>query len=217
VQAIGLEQVAGQLSIRIEHGRGDVDVLHTFFGRGVVLHQFICSSPSNCDYLLQSGWEVGEYLNTLCDYRAKREGATMKKLLLLVLLASAVSFAQQPGADPAIKAKILTRAEFDALLATPGRVLLIDVRRPTEIAMNGGFPVYLNIQAADLEKHLAEIPKDKPLILVSNHAHRAGIAADLLESKGFKIAGAIGAQVYESEGGTLMKYAPEKPATIGEK
>jgi rhodanese-related sulfurtransferase len=141
----------------------------------------------------------------------------MRKLLLLILFASAVSFAQQPSADPGSKAKILTRAEFDALLAMPGRVLLIDVRRPTEIAMNGGFPVYLNIQAADLEKHLAEIPRDKPLVLISNHAHRAGIAADLLESKGFKIAGAIGAQVYESEGGTLVKYAPEKPSPNAEK
>jgi rhodanese-related sulfurtransferase len=145
------------------------------------------------------------------------ENTSMKKLVLLILLATAVSFAQQPGPAPASKAKIFTRAEFDALLATPGRVLLIDVRRPTEIAQNGGFPVFLNIQADDLEKHLAEIPKDKPLVLVSNHAHRAGIAADLLESKGFKIAGAIGAQVYESEGGKLIKYAPEKPATAVEK
>jgi len=94
----------------------------------------------------------------------------------------------------------------------PGRVLLLDVRRPTEIAQNGGFPVFLNIQAADLEKHLADLPKDKPIIVISNHAHRAGIAADLLDAKGFKIAGAIGAQVYESEGGTLVKYPPEKPA-----
>ena len=136
----------------------------------------------------------------------------MRKLVLLILLATAVSFAQQPGAAPASKAKIFTREEFDALQATPGRVLLIDVRRPTEIAMNGGFPVYLNIQAPDLEKHLAEIPKDKPIITVSNHAHRAGLAADLLESKGFKIAGAIGAQVYESQGGTLVKYELPKPA-----
>ena len=136
----------------------------------------------------------------------------MRKLVLLILLATAVSFAQQPGAASASKAKIFTREEFDALQATPGRVLLIDVRRPTEIAMNGGFPVYLNIQAADLEKHLAEIPKDKPIITVSNHAHRAGLAADLLESKGFKIAGAIGAQVYESQGGTLVKYELPKPA-----
>jgi rhodanese-related sulfurtransferase len=140
------------------------------------------------------------------------ETAFMKKLVLLILLASAVSFAQQPGDAPASKAKILTRAEFDALMAKPGSVLLLDVRRPTEISQNGGFSVFLNIQADDLEKHLAEIPKGKPLVLVSNHAHRAGIAADLLESKGFKIAGAIGAQVYESEGGTLIKYPPEKPA-----
>jgi len=145
------------------------------------------------------------------------ELAAMRKLLVLILLACAACFAQQPGALQASKARILTRAELDALLRTPGRVLLIDVRRPTEIAMNGGFPVYLNIQANDLEKHLADIPKDKSLVLVSNHAHRAGIAADLLESKGFKIAGAIGAQVYGSEGGTLVKYAAEKPAANAEK
>jgi rhodanese-related sulfurtransferase len=141
----------------------------------------------------------------------------MKKLILMILLASAVSFAQQPGAESKSKAKILTRAEFDALVATPGRVLLLDVRRPTEIAMNGGFPVFLNIQANDLEQHLAEIPKGTPLVVISNHAHRAGIAADLLESKGFKIAGAMGAQVYETDGGKLIKYAPEKPAATAEK
>ncbi len=136
----------------------------------------------------------------------------MKKLLLLVLLASAVIYAQPQAENAPAKAKIFTRAEFDQLMAKPGSVLLLDVRRPTEIAQNGGFPVYLNIQAADLEKHLAEIPRDRPIVTVSNHAHRAGIAADLLASKGIKIAGAIGAQVYESEGGTLVKYPPEKPA-----
>ncbi|HET6145376.1 MAG TPA: hypothetical protein VFE02_17855 [Candidatus Acidoferrales bacterium] len=141
----------------------------------------------------------------------------MKKLILMILLASAVSFAQQPGSESKSKAKILTRAEFDAMLATPGHFLLLDVRRPTEIAMNGGFPVFLNIQAADLDKHLAEIPTGVPIIVISNHAHRAGIAADLLASKGFKIAGAMGAQVYESEGGAVVKYPPEKPAATTEK
>lgn len=141
----------------------------------------------------------------------------MNRLVLLVLLASAVTFAQQAPSAPASQAKILTRAEFDALLAKPGSVLLIDVRRPTEIAQNGGFPVYLNIQADQLEKRLAEIPRGVPIVTVSNHAHRAGIAADLLASKGFKIAGAIGAQVYESEGGHLIKYPPEKPAANAEK
>jgi rhodanese-related sulfurtransferase len=77
--------------------------------------------------------------------------------------------------------------------------------------------VYLSIQAADLEKHLLEIPKDRPIVTVSNHANRAGKAADLLESKGFKIAGAIGAQVYESEGGTVVKIEPPKPSPADQK
>ena len=136
----------------------------------------------------------------------------MRKLVLLILLAAAVGFARQQSAAPVSKAKILSRSEFDTLLATPGKVLLLDVRSPYEIATNGGFPVYLSIQAADLEKHLSEIPMDRPIVTVSNHANRAGRAADLLDSKGFKIAGAIGAQVYESEGGKLVKYAPPKPA-----
>lgn len=140
----------------------------------------------------------------------------MKKLTLLMLLAATVAFGQQ-STETASRTKILTRAEFDKLVATPGRVLLLDVRSPSEIASNGGFPVYLSIQAADLKEHLAEIPKDRPIVTISNHAHRAGIAADLLESKGFKVAGAMGAQVYESEGGTLSKYGPPKAATEDKK
>jgi rhodanese-related sulfurtransferase len=141
----------------------------------------------------------------------------MKKLILLTLLATAISFAQQPGAPPASRAKTLNRGELDKLLATPDRVLLIDVRRPDEIASNGGFPVYLSIQAGDLDKHLSEIPKDRLIVLVSNHAGRAGRAADLLESKGFKVAGAVGAQLYESEGGKLLKIEPPKPAATDKK
>ena len=141
----------------------------------------------------------------------------MKKLILLTLFAAALSFGQQPGTAPASKAKVLTRVELDKLLMTPDRVLLIDVRRPDEIASIGGFPVYLSIQAADIDKHLSEIPKDKLIVLVSNHAGRAGRAADLLGSKGFKVAGAVGAQTYESEGGKLLKIEPPKPAGTDKK
>src|SRR4051812_10937900 len=112
---------------------------------------------------------------------------------------------------PAFKAHVLSRNELDALLAHPNKVLFIDVRRPDELTSIGGFPVYLSIQAADLEKDLAWIPKDRQIVTVSNHAGRAGKAADLLASKGFKVAGAAGVQNYEKEGGTLTMIAP-KPA-----
>jgi len=142
----------------------------------------------------------------------------MHKLVLIALLAAASAFAQTGGQEAAqgksapSKAKVLNRAELDDLLTHPDRVLLLDLRRPDEVSTIGGFPVYLSIQIGELEKHLSEIPKDRVIVTVSNHAGRAGRAADLLGSKGFKVAGAVGAQTYESEGGKLLKIEPPKQA-----
>lgn len=136
----------------------------------------------------------------------------------LVATSSLVS-AQQAGGAPAAaaapvykaKSPKLDKAQVDALLAKPDQLVVIDVRRPDELTKIGGFPVYLSIQAKELEKSTAFIPKDRTLVTVSNHAGRAGAAADLLAGKGFKVAGAIGAQDYEAEGGTLTKIAPPQP------
>lgn len=115
--------------------------------------------------------------------------------------------AQAPGS----KAHVLSREELDKLLAQPGKVLVIDVRRPDEVSEIGGLPVYLSIQASDIEKSLVWIPKDRLIVTLSNHAGRAGKAADLLAANGFKVAGAAGAQTYEQQGGKLAKVA--RPAT----
>ena len=48
------------------------------------------------------------------------------------------------------------------------------------------------------------------------HSARAGRAADLLASRGFTVAGAIGAQDYEAEGGVLVKPAPLAPRTTAD-
>jgi rhodanese-related sulfurtransferase len=138
-------------------------------------------------------------------------------VLSIALLAVLPVFAQEQGADatkrPASKAHVLTRTEFDALVAQPEKLVIIDVRRPDEVTSNGGFPVYLSIQLADLEKSVAWIPKERTVITVSNHAARGGRAADLLASKGFRVAGTIGAQNYEEAGGKLTKLAaPPKQA-----
>lgn len=146
----------------------------------------------------------------------------MRKAIIITLVAFGAAFAQQANtgkqaakqeAKQEPKSKKLTRAEYDKLIANPAQVLVIDVRRPDELTANGGFPVYLSIQADDLEKYLAFIPKDRTIITVSNHANRALRAADLLDSKGFKVAGGVGAQDYEAEGGTILKIAP--PANDG--
>jgi rhodanese-related sulfurtransferase len=112
---------------------------------------------------------------------------------------------------PAFKAHVLSREELDKLLAQPGKVLLIDVRRPDEISSVGGFPVYLSIQLKDLKSSVAWIPHDRILVTVSNHAARAGRAADILGSSGFQVAGAAGAQLYEKQGGVLTKITAPPP------
>jgi len=136
----------------------------------------------------------------------------------LLLLASP-TFAQTPqttpaavAATPAISAK-LNRTQLDGLLAYPDQVLIVDVRRPDEITSIGGFPAYLSIQARDLDAGASFIPRDRTLITVSNHAARALKAADALLAKGFKVAGAVGAQDYEAQGGKLSKIAPPAPKT----
>jgi rhodanese-related sulfurtransferase len=140
----------------------------------------------------------------------------LKRLLILAAAGSAMSaFAAEPAAAPAAKPKTLshelTRAEFEQLLAKPIELLIIDLRRPDELTRIGGFPVYLSIQSKDLEQQLDWIPKGRTIVTVSNHASRSGRAADLLTAKGFKVAGLLGAQTYEEQGGKLTKIEVPPP------
>jgi rhodanese-related sulfurtransferase len=142
----------------------------------------------------------------------------MKHVLLALSLATTVTaiHAQQPpaapAAAPAFKAHVLSRNEVDELFKHPQKLLLIDVRRPDEVASIGGFPVYLSIPLQDLEADAAWIPKDRRIVTVSNHAARAGKAADLLKGKGFDVVGAVGVQLYEKDGGTLTRLTPPPKA-----
>ncbi len=142
----------------------------------------------------------------------------LKKLVVIAMLSTA-AYSQEPvrpapGAKtPApTRARKLTTSEFDSYLVHPEKVLLVDVRRPDEVSTIGGFPVYLSIQLKDLKNHLNEIPKDREIITVSNHAARAGVAADLLDDAGFKVLGAVGADTYQLDGGKLAIKIPVPPA-----
>ena len=145
----------------------------------------------------------------------------MKNVIALtaatLVFATGFASAQQaaPAAATAAPAKSvsakLNRNQIDGLLAYPDQVLILDVRRPDEITAIGGFPSYLSIQAKDLEANTVFIPRDRTIITLSNHAGRALKAADLLVAKGFKVAGAAGAQDYEAEGGKLTKIVAPAP------
>lgn len=147
----------------------------------------------------------------------------MKTLKYALSLAAALVvtpvLAQQAGTPPAqtaasYKTPKLVKAQVDALFAHPGDLVVLDLRRPDELTKIGGFPVYLSIQTADLEKSLAYIPKDRQILTVSNHAVRALRAGDVLLDKGFKVVGAVGVQDYEAEGGVLTRIAPPEPRPV---
>ncbi len=118
-----------------------------------------------------------------------------------------------PANDPAYTYKTLrlNRAAVDAVLSKPEQALILDVRRPDELAKIGGFPVYLSIQANDVQKSLGFIPRDRLIIVVSNRAHRAGAVGDILHGLGYNVVGATGVLDYQDEGGVLTKIAPPPP------
>ena len=146
----------------------------------------------------------------------------LKRLLAFaaLLFATTITFAADGDApkekyvDPkpwTHKTERLNRAQLDKLLGHPEKLLFIDVRRPDELTKLGGFPVYLSVQAKALEDSLDYIPKGRQIITISNRAHRAGDAGDILISKGFKVAGAVGVKDYEDQGGSLNKVAIPAP------
>ena len=139
-------------------------------------------------------------------------------LVGVLTLASVASAQTAPNtttqaAQPEWKYKTnrLNRDQIDALLAKPGKVLVLDVRRPDELTNIGQFPVFLSIQNADLPSQLAYIPKDRKILTVSNRAHRAGDAGDFLTAHGYKVAGAAGIKDYEDQGGKALHIAPPPP------
>jgi len=149
----------------------------------------------------------------------------VKTLLAIALtVGSTVAFAQAAASAPAAaasayvappwtyKTKQLDRNEVDKLLGNPKKLLILDLRRPDELVKYGSFPAYLNLQLKDLPDLLDYIPKDRVILTVSNRAHRGGAAGDLLSSKGYKVAGAIGSEDYREAGGTITKVAPPAPA-----
>src|SRR6478735_3524067 len=109
----------------------------------------------------------------------------------------------------------LSREQVDQLIAAPDRVVFIDVRRADEVAALGSVPVFLNIQASELDRFLAYIPRDRQVVTISNHAGRARKAAALLREHGFNVAGVVGVEDYAAAGGTLYGKTFVTPAIAG--
>jgi phage shock protein E len=88
-----------------------------------------------------------------------------------------------PVATPTVP--LVTQDELLAREAQHRRDLFVlDVRRPDEFAA-GHVPGAVNISHDQLASRLAEVPKDKDIVLYCHSGRRAGIAADLLKANGY--------------------------------
>ena len=78
-------------------------------------------------------------------------------------------------------------AEFRALLEKPSKEkIVIDVRGEAEFKEDGGLPGAINIPLEALESRLAEIPKDKNVVLQCNTGVRSEMAYNILKKAGLK-------------------------------
>jgi phage shock protein E len=135
-----------------------------------------------------------------------QHGLQAKRALAVLLLAGALCVAFSAlavaGADPvaapatqpattapATAAAIATPMSQEALLQHqsqhPDHLYILDVRTPQEYA-DGHVPGAVNVPYDQLASRLAEVPKDKDVVLYCKSGRRAGIAAEVLAANGYQ-------------------------------
>ena len=106
----------------------------------------------------------------------------MKRRIFGLLLASLVS-AGALAAEPA-----LVQMSQEALLERQQKgdegAYVLDVRSPEEYA-SGHVPGAVNIPYDQIAARMAEVPKDKDVVLYCKSGRRAGIAAEVLAGQGY--------------------------------
>jgi rhodanese-related sulfurtransferase len=111
------------------------------------------------------------------------------------MLAAAASIADQAGPPPVQPASAPAAAGVSLPLISPQALLerqakgdsslfVLDVRSPEEFA-SGHVPGAVNVPYDQVASKLAEIPKDKDVVLYCKSGRRAGLAAEVLQANGY--------------------------------
>lgn len=111
------------------------------------------------------------------------------------MLAATASLADQVGPTPGQPASAPAAASTSLPLISPQALLerqakkdqslfVLDVRTPKEYAA-GHVPGAVNVPYDQVGSHLAEIPRDKDVVLYCQSGRRAGLAAAVLEANGY--------------------------------
>jgi len=107
----------------------------------------------------------------------------MKRRIVGLLLASLVSvgaIAAEPTLVPISQEALLERQQKG-----DETTYVLDVRSPEEYA-SGHVPGAVNIPYDQIASRIAEVPKDKDVVLYCKSGRRAGIAAEVLAGQGYE-------------------------------
>lgn len=114
------------------------------------------------------------------DHRASRVGvaAGWVPVALGALLVAAAAVA-----DPALR-PVSQQALLDRVAAGDRDLVVLDVRAPEEF-VTGHVPGAVNIPYDQVAARLAEVPKDKDVVLYCRSGRRAALAAEVLAANGY--------------------------------
>jgi rhodanese-related sulfurtransferase len=131
--------------------------------------------------------------------QAKRALAALLIAGAMWVAFTALAVAGEPATTPAQAASVpagaatkpvavMASMSQEALLERQSKdhkhLLVLDVRTPQEYA-EGHVPGAVNVPYDQLPSRLAEVPKDKDVVLYCKSGRRAGIAADVLAANGY--------------------------------
>jgi adenylyltransferase/sulfurtransferase len=140
--------------------------------------------------------------------------------LLLIIACAAVGACSSPQVEPqpvadahakseAAEATEMNVESLKKRLDAGEEVFLLDVRQPQELEQEGKIEGSLNIPMGDLAARLAEVPKDKPLVIYCHGGGRASRAAAMLRESGYIEPIEYGGITAWKEKGYAVAYPPK--------
>jgi phage shock protein E len=119
----------------------------------------------------------------VCNKTSTHAPATRFGLAAALLACAAV--AGEPAGTSAAPAATMTQEQLvEHLTKHPQHLFVLDVRTPEEYAA-GHVPGAVNVPHDQLASRLAEVPKDKDVVVYCRTGRRSTLAADVLAANGY--------------------------------
>jgi rhodanese-related sulfurtransferase len=99
-------------------------------------------------------------------------------------LIAGLALAGEPNPPPAEVAPMTQEQLLEHQANHPDHLFVLDVRTPAEYA-EGHVPGAVNVPHDQLASRIAEVPKDKDVVLYCRSGRRAALAADVLTAHGY--------------------------------